>query len=304
MPRDLPRNGQLLAAAARFTTDTQLAEHFGVPRETMRDHINRLGMREAVSAVRERPEVSRPEEVPVIERDYSGESRHYIYPLGDVHMGAKTHDTVMWEDWIEYLQSRKNSSMLGTGDFFNTAIIGSKSDVYEERMLVGDAKRLLRHQLEPLAAESRIDGMCPGNHEMRITRATGDCPVRDVTDMLKVPYFEAAAMLVYKVGSQEYEVYIRHGTGMGQSLAALAKSGYVIKADVYVTGHTHRQQVTADDYFSRIDSTVKRRKRYFVSSGSFLGYERYAAERGYPASRKGAPRIMLDGRKWDVHISV
>jgi hypothetical protein len=122
--------------------------------------------------------------------------------------------------------------------------------------------------------------------------------------MLDVNYIESAALIVYKVGVMEYEVYMRHGTGNGQSLAQLAKSGQVIRADVYVTGHTHRQAVTADDFFVRHNGKIRREKRYFVSSGSFLGYERYAAERGYPPSRIGAPRIFLDGRRFDVHISV
>jgi len=302
---DLPVNGDLLGLAGKFITDQALADHLKVPRTTLRDHIYRLGMREAINAARERPEVEAPPvEVPVIHRDYSGESRHYVYPLGDVHLGAKRHSPELWEDWLGYLRSRKTSSMLGTGDFLNTAIVGSKSDVYDERMTVGQAKRLLTRQLRPLAEENRLDALMPGNHEVRITRAIGDCPIHDVADTLGVNYVEAAALFVYTVGEQTYEVYMRHGTGMGQSLATLAKSGYVIGADVYVTGHTHRQAVTADDYFGRIDSKITRRKRYFVSSGSFMGYERYAAERGYPPSRMGAPRILLDGRRWDVHVSI
>lgn len=301
---NLPRNGDLIELARKHATDQQMADALGVPRTTLRDHINRIGMRDALSAARGRPETEAPEGIPVIFRDFKDETRHYVYPLGDVHIGAKSHNSELWEDWLEYLRNRGNASLLGTGDFLNTAIMGSKSDVYDEKMSVGDAKRLLMGQLGPLAKEGRIDGLMPGNHEVRITRAIGDCPIRDTARELGVSYVEAAALYVYHVGDHTYEIYIRHGTGMGQSLATLAKSGYVIGADVYVTGHTHRQAVTADDYFSRLGSSIQRRKRYFVSSGSFLGYEKYAAERGYPPSRLGAPRILLDGKRWDVHISI
>jgi predicted phosphodiesterase len=171
-------------------------------------------------------------------------------------------------------------------------------------MTVGDAKRHLRAELEPLAKTGRVDGMCPGNHEDRIYRAIGDCPIKDIAESLNVPYFRAAALFVYTVGDIEYEVYLRHGTGNGQSLASLAKSGAVIKADIYVTGHTHRQAVTADDYFVRDGDKLVRTKRFYVSSGSFLGYENYAAARGYAPSRVGAPRIHLDGRRHDVHVSM
>lgn len=301
----LPRNGQLLALARKFPSDQALADHLGVARTTLRDHIYRLGMREATIAVREGiEEVGRPSEIQVIHRDYSNESKHSIYPLGDVHIGAKGHHPKKWEGWLGYLEDTPHASLLGTGDFLNTAIIGSKSDVYDETMTVGDAKRELRRQLAPLAEAARIDALAPGNHEDRITRAIGDCPIRDVCDMLEVPYIESAALIVYKVGNQEYEVYMRHGTGNGQSLAALSKSGQVIRADIYVTGHTHRQAVTADDFYVRKGSGVRREKRYFVSSGSFLGYEKYAAQRGYPPSRLGAPRIFLDGTRWDVHVSI
>lgn len=301
---DLPVNGQLLALAKKFPTDQSLANHLGVPRTTLRDHIYRVDMREQVNAVRDMDEIVRPAEIPIIRRDYSGQDRHYIYPLGDVHKGAETHDRALWRQWLTYIENREDASLLGTGDFLNTAIIGSKSDVYDETMTVGQAKRELRDELRPLADRGAIDVMLPGNHEDRITRAIGDCPIQDVCDELDVPYVRAAALLVYTVGDQEFDVFVRHGTGNGQSLATLAKSGSVIRADIYITGHTHRQAVSVDDFFVRKGKHVRREKRYFVSSGSFLGYEKYAAVRGYPPSRLGAPRIFLDGRRRDIHVSL
>lgn len=301
---DLPVNGELLALAKRFATDQALADHLSVPRTTLRDHIDRQpGLRDYLRAQRgdARLEAS---EIEVIVRDYSHQEKHSIYPLGDVHGGAKTHNRVKWEEWLGYLEGREDASLLGTGDFLNVAIIGSKSDVYDETMTVGEAKRVLRRQLQPLADAGRIDALMPGNHEDRITRAIGDCPIRDVADMLDVTYIDAAALLIYKVGNQEYEIYLRHGTGSGQSLAGLAKSGSVIRADVYCTGHTHKQAVTVDDFFVRANGGVRREKRYFVSSGSFLGYERYAAQRGYSPGHQGAPRIFLDGTRHDIHVSL
>lgn len=302
---DLPVNGELLKLASQFATDQALADHLGVPRTTVRDHINRQpGLRAHLRACRSDAKLEAGSEIQVFTRDYSDEEKHSIYPLGDVHLGAKTHSADKWAEWLRYLEGTERASLLGTGDFLNTAIIGSKSDVYDERLTVGEAKRRLRRQLEPLASAGRIDCLMPGNHEDRITRATGDCPVRDVADMLEVPYVEAAALIVYKVGDVEYEIYVRHGTGSGQALATLAKSGNIIRADLYVTGHVHRQAVTVDEFFVRSGRGVKRERRYFVSSGSFLGYEKYAAVRGYVPGRLGAPRIFLDGRRHDIHISI
>lgn len=305
----LPRNGELLALAGKFPTNQALADHLGVPRTTLRDHIYRLGVQDAIAAVRNPGHIPEdaedPEEIPLIHRDYSGESRHYLYAIGDVHIGARNHHARLWGQWIEFLAAKPNTSLLGTGDFLNTAIIGAKSDVYDERMTVGEAKRLLIKQLGPLAKAGRIDALMPGNHEDRITRAIGDCPIRDVAESLGVPYVEAAAMFLYTVGDVEYRVFMRHGTGNGQSMAALTKGRGVIPADVYITGHTHRQQVLAEDVFEvKANRRVGRTKWYAVSSGSFLGYERYAAQRGYSPGRLGAPRVYLDGSKHDVHVSI
>lgn len=303
---DLPRNGELLRLARRYLTDATLAEYLGVPRTTLRDHINRLGMREPVSAVRERTEVIRPDEIPTIVRDYTDQDRHYIYPLGDVHIGSPSHDEELWATWLDYLYERPEASLLGTGDFLNTALKDSVSDVYDERMTVGDAKRKLRAQLASLATQDRIDGLVPGNHEDRITKATGDCPIRDVCDMLDVPYIQAAALIVYRVGDQEYEVFLRHGTGSGQSLVAMEKSLRVIRADIYVTAHIHNQAARVGDQFERTRGrgSVARRKFLLVTAGSFLGYERYAAQRGYAPGHMGSPRIYLDGKRHDFHVSL
>lgn len=50
----LPTNGELLRLAERFPTDQALADHLGVPRTTLRDHITRTGARRAVTQARGR----------------------------------------------------------------------------------------------------------------------------------------------------------------------------------------------------------------------------------------------------------
>jgi predicted phosphodiesterase len=304
--RNLPTNGELLTLAAKYPSDSAMARALGVPRRTLGQHIDRQGARESINALRGHSPVEVTSEVPVIRRDYSHLDRLFVYPLGDIHKGAAEHRADRWRQWLNYLEERPNTSMIGTGDFLNSALKDSKSEAYDEKMRVGQAKREVIRELKFLADEGRLDVLMPGNHEDRIYRAVGDCPIQDIADMLSVPYTQAACLLVYKVGDIEYEVYVRHGTGNGQSLAQLAKSGSVIRADVYVTGHTHKQAVTIEDIFvrdTRVDR-IGRHKRYFVSSGSFLGYETYAAARGYPPSHLGGPRIRLDGRVWDTHVSI
>jgi hypothetical protein len=243
-------------------------------------------------------------EIPVFERDYSHLDALYAYPLGDVHIGAASHQSDRWSEWLGFLADNEDTSMVGLGDFLNAAVIGSKSDTYAEKLTVQEAKWRLAEQLTPLADQHRIDVLMPGNHENRVTRLTGEDPIYDVARVLNANYAAAAAMIHYRVGDQSYEVYVRHGTGNGQSLAQLDKSAMVAKADVYITGHVHKIATTCDEYFVREEGRMTRRRRYYVTSGAFLAYEQYAAERGYKPSRIGAPRIYLSGDKHDVHISI
>jgi hypothetical protein len=245
------------------------------------------------------------EEIPVFFRDYSHLDKLHLYALGDVHKGAKSHAATRWREWLAYLEKTPYASMLGTGDFLNCAIVNSKSDVYDERMTVGQAKRELRTELEPLAHAGRLDGLADGNHEDRITRAVGDSPVEDLCDWFDVPYVAASALFVYTVGNQTYQVFLRHGTGNGQSAVALTKGSNIFPtAEVHVTGHTHRQIVMPDDFFVLEGDRAIRRHRHYVCSGSFLKLEKYAAQRGYAPTRLGAPRVRLDGRTHDVRASV
>ncbi len=246
-------------------------------------------------------------EIPVIQRDYSSENCHYVYPLGDVHKGSPAHDPEKWREWIGYLSGKPNCSLLGTGDFLNSALKTSVSETYDEILSVGEAKREVRSELRPLGG--RIDLLIPGNHEDRIYRAVGDCPIQDLADSLEAPYARKAALVVYRVGEVEYLVYVRHGAGgggVGARANRLEKQANAFSADVYVSGHTHSQLVFPSEIFAydRELGKIVRRKRYFVSSGSFLRYEEYAAGQGFTPTKMGAPRIRLDGERWDIHVSI
>jgi predicted phosphodiesterase len=245
-------------------------------------------------------------EVPVIVREYDADV-HYAYPVGDVHMGSGNFQDAKWQEWISYLAENESTSMLGTGDFLNCALKDSVSDVYEEVLSVREGKKKLRQDLRPLAEAGRLDALCPGNHEARVTRATGDCPIEDVAEFLEVPYFAASAFVVYKVGDAKYTFYVRHGSGSGRSSAQagrLERAALIAVADVYVSGHTHRQQVIRGDILDVVDGVSTRRGQYYVSSGSFLSYEAYAAKNDLPPAALGVPRNRLDGTRKDIHASI
>ena len=300
-----PSQAELAALKEQHGSVDRVALAIGRPRSEVRDWYAGNAPRHLTLVPDELSgDTSFLNEIPVIRRDYSHLDQLHVYALGDVHKGARMHDKVRWRDWLQWLYKNPGTSMIGTGDFLNAALKDSVSDVYEEVMTVGKAKRELRDELRPLAEERRLDLLIPGNHEDRITKAIGDCPIEDVCDQIEVPYAEAAALIVYTVGDQEYEVYVLHGSGGGMSDASLTKRALVCNADVYVSGHVHQQKVLPTSYLRREGDRMVRRHRYHCVSGSFLALEKYSIQKGYVPSRLGAPRIFLDGRGHDVRVSV
>lgn len=283
------------------------AEEVGINESTLRYGLRRLS--EAGVPGRGEPGVGdlEPEEIEVIHRDYSDLDELYIYPLSDVHKGSKAHHHNKWLEWIDYIAHEPNSSLLLNGDMVNAAVPNSKSDIFTEQMTVQEATEELGDELR--VVKDRIDAIDPGNHEARVYRLTGIDPARTVARDLGIPYFQTAAMLVYKVGGVEYEVFVRHGTGgggkrPGSKANAMEDSARIVVADVYVTGHTHTQMTFPEEIFVREGGRYVRRRQYFVASGSFLRYEDYAAERGMPPTKIGAPRIRLEGSRVDAHVTI
>jgi hypothetical protein len=280
----------------------------GAPRTTVRDRWHTIQNPRRVSEPDAPPEFAiQPNEIPVIYRDYSHLDKLHVFPLGDIHKGSPNFQGAKWREWLDYILATEGASMLGTGDFLNAALKTSVSDVYTETQTVAGAKRELAEELAPLQEAGKLDLLIPGNHENRVTIATGECPIQDVAWKLEANYAPAAAMIVYKVGAIEYEVYLRHGSGSGRAGAQanrMEREALVCHADIYVTGHTHRQQAIRGAIFERKGDHLVRRRQVYVSSGSFLSYEGYAAKHGLPPADVGAPRIRLDGTRKDPHASI
>lgn len=299
---DLLRNGSV-------KTVTQAASQAGAARTTVGDRWRAEQDGSQRGRPDDLPETPEEELIPVIFRDYSHLDELFVYPIGDIHVGASSYQEAKLAQWLSYLERTPNTSLLNTGDNINAAIVGSVSDVYSEQMPVGKAWRHIQEKFRPLAEADRIDAIGEGNHEARIYRAIGDAPMQTVAENLGVPYWSTAAMVVYKVGKVTYDVFVRHGSGGGATVGAKANKlqrqrNITPVADIYVSGHTHSQLVFPEDILLREGKRLVRRKQLFISSGSFLGLEAYAVVNGMSPTHIGAPRIRLDGVRRDPHVSV
>jgi len=81
----------------------------------------------------------------------------------------------------------------------------------------------------------------------------------------------------------------------------------VATADLYLMGHTHELQATASIYYDVDKKSGKKitSTRHFCLTGSFLNYEgSYAEALCLNPVRTGAPRLTLESKKKDIHISL
>lgn len=287
----------------------QAAREAGIPRTTFRDRVAAYQRDQKTVFVRDQLQAdARPNEIVAVDIDHRHEDRLYLYALGDVHKGAAQHLDEAWAEWRAYIAAADHVAALFTGDGLNAAIPGSKSDPFEERQFVGPAMQTLEEELEEI--QDKLDAIIAGNHDLRIYKLTGLDPMQVIARNLGVPYDQTSLLLRYWVGDNEepYRVYLRHGTGSpaspGPQANQMMKSRDTIDADIYITGHTHKQMAFPLDKFRDGPNGITRHKQLFVSSGSFVGYERYAQERGWSPTHPGAPRIFLDGKRRDFHVSI
>lgn len=307
-----PYRSEIEAALRAGVSINEIAEQRNVARSTAQAFVrsNNLTGADGAGVYLDDRLTQDPDDGPllVIHRDYSHLEHLHMYPLGDIHYGSPECAEDALDEWLQYLVDTEGVSMLNTGDNFNAALRDSVSDVYTERYTLGEAREILTTKFEPIAEEDKFDGIIDGNHEWRAIRLTGDSPNAAMARTLDVAYSPSALCVVYHVGDQEYTCYLRHGRGGGATMGAavnqLERQERIIDADVYVSGHTHTQVAFPKNTFVRSGDEIVRKKRMFVCSGSFLGYEVYAAIAGYAPAHIGAPRVFMDGRKHDIHASV
>lgn len=237
-----------------------------------------------------------------------------IIPLGDFHVGDPRFDEQRFLDLRAWILKNPNVRVVGTGDWLNCALKNSKSDVYAEKLTVQQAKEKVVALLQPI--KDRIDCIVEGNHERRVYKETGSDVCKDIAMYLGVEYAGEGAVLNYKFrpyetkGAINYTMYVVHGFGGGGTIGSKAnvinKLDRIIDCDIYCIGHVHAMIAHSlyRYYPDIIHGTIEQKKRLYVSSSSFLQYGGYAEEMGLLPAKLGAPKIHLNGRKKNFHVSI
>lgn len=247
-----------------------------------------------------------------------------IFSICCLHIGSKGHDKEKAESYRDYILNTPNTYAYDLGDDMENAIPGD--EVHNSMMW--DSNMHPQEQLEkslefwkPVVEAGKLLLTHDSNHAWRSEAKTGISIARNLNIFMKQYAKDAKArepqwgqwqaFTKLHVGKQEYKIHSWHGAGgSGSAEGALRKcrsQAMVHQADIFLMGHTHRKIIDQDSYFSWPSGEPKpvERTRVYGVTGSFLRWDGSYAERaGYAPLIRGAIKLELSAKRWDMKISL
>ena len=168
-----------------------------------------------------------------------------IYPIGDVHVGAENFDEESVQKKIKTIQEDPCGCAVICGDLGDYGLRNSVTNVYKATMSPKEQQEYLYELFKPIS--HKLAAAVPGNHEDRITKEVGTCPLYDLCVLWGIPevYRENVAITKYIFGSHhgaQQIVFIgitTHGSTRNKHKKFISGFDGV---DFAVSGHTHLQE--------------------------------------------------------------
>lgn len=239
-----------------------------------------------------------------------------IYGLSDVHFEDSLSCRKTLNRWRDEVLEKDNRYVIINGDILNTATRNSVSDIFGDKLSIGEAIKQIIEFLEPI--KDRILVAIDGNHEKRVYKDTGMHLMEQVCARLGIEdkFSEGAYLCFVSFGKNNgrdtrqtvYSIYGKHGAGGGRSVGAkanaLGRMKETIDADIYIHSHTHLPFVFKDcfyrtDYRNRKNAIVT---HTFVNTNAFLNFGGYGEEFGFNPASKDYPKILLKGTYKEVKV--
>ena len=167
-----------------------------------------------------------------------------VYAIGDVHVGSREFNEEAVRKKIEVIKNDPNAAVCLCGDLGDFGLKNSKTNVYQAVMSPNEQKDYIYELFLPIA--DKISAAVPGNHEERITKEVGLCPMYDLCVLWGCPdvYRENVAITKYLFGdandckgSQSCFIGITtHGSTRNKHRKFISSFDGI---DFAVSGHTH-----------------------------------------------------------------
>ncbi len=167
----------------------------------------------------------------------------HIYAIGDVHVGSPQYDDNLTRKKLKIIADDPCGCVVLCGDLGDYGLKNSKTNVYQATMQPKEQQEYIYELFKPIA--SKITAAVPGNHEERITKEVGTCPLYDLCVLWGVPevYRENVAITAYYFGSprktEQQTVFIgitSHGSSRNKHKKFIAGFDNI---DFAISGHSH-----------------------------------------------------------------
>lgn len=237
-----------------------------------------------------------------------------LYVIADEHIGDAHHDAKCLEAKLEQIRHDDRAMVIVNGDLLNTAIKHSVSDVYAEKMTLGEQIDYATKLLEPI--KDKIIAGTIGNHEYRAYKEAAIDVMKVIFANLGIAdrYMCEGGLIFIRMGQNGtdrhgrqhppklwYSVYVTHGSGGGRREGGkanrLAELASTADADIYIHGHVHTPMIFRKCYYRAdpYNCTGVMVDRLFVNTAASLDYGGYGQMYGYSPSSKKSPVITLSG---------
>ena len=254
-----------------------------------------------------------------------------LWPLGDIHWGAKGCDKERVKETIERIRANPRAIWIGMGDYFDMITLHDKRidpEALDGKLIdLDDLNRLADKMVDIgivafLPIKAKCIGLLAGNHETKTTAGVSHA-VRRLAEDLNVPYLGYCTfvdILWLNTGTkEEHRMRIggHHGAG-----AARTKGGkvnrveaytYDMDADMLLYGHIHaRFDDEVVELGANADCTkLVEHRKIAVATGTFLrtyhadenGASSYGERAQYRPTPLGAPCISIVPETGEVSIT-
>ena len=219
----------------------------------------------------------------------------------DIHYANENYDMAKWEAFKKHVLELPNRYVIFCGDCFETAIVGSKSDIYTQTAPPQTQKEWFTQQL--LDLDGHVICIVPGNHEDRITRTVGLYPLYDCAKDagLEEYYRNNFAFVDIGVGIRRnkekqihYVGYIAHKL---KDTKQYSGADFVDGIDFCCYGHDHdaKDHARAKLVYDHNNKMVVHKNIEVLNSGAFLTYGGYAARGAYRPQTTKVYKLILNG---------
>lgn len=165
-----------------------------------------------------------------------------LYAIGDVHVGSPEHDDGVIRKKLQIIQDDPFGVLALCGDLGNFGLKASVSNVYKETMSPKEQIEHIYNLFEPV--KDKIVAAVPGNHEERITKEVGTCPMYDLCVRwgIRDVYRENVAILKLIFGTRNgkqqntFIGIVTHGSTRARHKKFISGFDGI---DFAVSGHTH-----------------------------------------------------------------